>query len=260
MERLTRWIGRGAVVFLYIPIVAVVIYSFNSSPVSYRWDGLSLHWYRELFTDGPLLDAVRISVLVGVLSATAATLIGVMTAAALVRPETPGRKVVTGLVFIPLIVPEIVLGVALLSLYSALHVTLGVTTLVLGHVVVTLPMSTLIMTGAMNALDPNLPHAAADLGTTGLGAFRRVVLPLLWPAIGASWLLTFTTSFGNIVMSTFTNGVGSTTMPLRVYSLLKTGLTPEINALGSLLILSTFAIVLLVGVRQMRTILAGTNH
>jgi ABC-type spermidine/putrescine transport system permease subunit II len=260
MERFTAWVGRGVLVFLYIPIVAVVIYSFNSSAVSYRWEGLSLHWYRELMADGPLLDALRASVVVGVLAASAATVIGVMTAAALVRPDTPGRRVVTGIVFIPLIVPEIVLGVALLSLFSAVHATLGITTLVLGHILITLPMSTLIMVGAMSGLDPNLPDAAADLGATGLGAFRRVVLPLLWPAIGASWLLTFTTSFSNIVMSTFTNGVGSTTMPLRVYSLLKTGLTPEINALGSLLILSTFAIVLLVGVRQMRSILTRTDN
>jgi spermidine/putrescine transport system permease protein len=259
MERFTTWIGRSVLVFLYIPIVAVIIYSFNSSEVSYRWEGLTLHWYRELLSDGPLLDALRVSVVVGVLSASAATVVGVMTAAALVRPDTPGRKAVTGLVFIPLIVPEIVLGVALLSLFSAMHATLGVATLVLGHILITLPMSTLIMVGAMSGLDPNLPHAAADLGATGFGAFRRVVLPLLWPAIGASWLLTFTTSFSNIVMSTFTNGVGSTTMPLRVYSLLKTGLTPEINALGSLLILSTFAIVLLVGIRQMRSILTRTD-
>ncbi|MFT4044579.1 MAG: ABC transporter permease subunit [Gordonia sp. (in: high G+C Gram-positive bacteria)] len=259
MERATAWIGRIVLAFLYVPIIAVIVYSFNASDVSYHWKGLSLRWYRALFADTALLDSLRVSVIVGVCAATAATVIGVLTAAALVRPDTPGRRTVLGLVSVPLIVPEIVLGVALLSLFSSLHITLGLCTLVIGHVVLTLPMSTLVMMGAMSSLDPSLPDAAADLGTTGFGAFRRVVIPLLRPAIGASWLLAFTTSFGNIVMSTFTNGVGSTTMPLRVYSLLKTGLTPEINALGALLIAFTVVVVLLVGVSQLRNIVARTR-
>ncbi len=259
MDRVTTWIGRAVLVFLYVPIVAVLVYSFNASDVSYHWTGFSLRWYRELAADSRLIDSLRVSLVVGICAATLATVIGVMAAAALVKTETPFRRTVTALVFVPLIVPEIVLGVALLSLFSAFDVTLGLSTLVIGHVVLTMPMSILVMIGAMSSLDPSLPDAAADLGATGFGAFRRVVLPLLWPAIGSAWLLSFTTSFGNIVMSTFTNGVGTTTMPLRVYSLLKTGLTPEINALGAVLIAFTFVIVVAVGSGRLREVLARSD-
>lgn len=254
-------IGTAAIVmivFLYVPIAAVVVYSFNASPVSYRWDGLTLHWYAELFQDGPLLATLRTSLVLGVVSGFIATAIGFLSAYALHRFPIRGKGVLLIAVAIPLVIPEIVIGVALLRSFSAIGMQNGMTTLVLGHIVIALPMATFVLLGAMRSLDPSVHEAAADLGAGVLGTFWRVTLPILRPAILAAFLLSFTTSFSNIVISTFTAGVGSTTLPIRIYSSVRTGLTPELNALGSLMVVLTLVVILVVGVGQMRTILAGS--
>jgi len=255
-DRIVAWFCRLVFVFLYVPIVAVVVYSFNASEVSYRFTGLTGRWYGELFGDERLLQTLRTSAVVGVLAALGATAIGFLTAFALVRLRVRGRAFFLGAIMIPLIVPEIVLGVALLEIFSSAGIPNGLLTLVLGHIVITLPLATLVQMGAMASLDPSLAEAATDLGATGWITFRRVLFPLLRPSVLAAFLLSFTTSFSNIVISTFTSGVGSTTLPLRIYSSLKTGLTPELNALGTLLVLFTLVVIMLVGVRQMRRILA----
>lgn len=256
MDRATTVLTRAVFVFLYVPIVAVVVYSFNASEVSYRFTGLTLRWYAELAGDERLLETVRTSVVVGVLAGVAATAVGFVTAFALVRRAVRGRALVLGAVLVPMVVPEIVLGVSLLEVFDRLGVRTGLTTLVLGHIVITLPLATLVQMGAMQSLDPSLSEAAADLGADGVTIFRRVLFPLLRPSVLAAFLLSFTTSFSNIVISTFTSGLGTTTLPLRIYSSLKTGLTPELNALGTVMVLFTLVVILLVGVRQMRRILA----
>jgi len=257
MERVVRIFAWMIFVFLYIPIIALIVYSFNASPVSYRWDGLTLNWYAELFADERLLATLRTSLIVAILAAALATMLGFLSAYAVARLRVRGARLFLGALLIPLIVPEIVLGVALLTVFSTLNVPAGLLTLVLGHTVVTLPLATLVMLGAMSALDPSLPEAASDLGASAWGTFRRVTLPLLRPSLLAAYLLSFATSFANIVISTFTSGVGTTTLPLRIYSELRTGLTPELNALGTLLVASTLVIIALVGVGQLRRILAG---
>ncbi|GAA3617816.1 ABC transporter permease subunit [Kineosporia mesophila] len=256
MDRVVAWFCRLVFVFLYVPIVAVVVYSFNASEVSYRFTGLTTHWYSDLFHDDRLLATLRTSIVVGVLAALVATAIGFLTAFSLARFQVKGRAFFLGAILIPLIVPEIVIGVSLLEVFSSIGMQTGILTLVLGHIVITLPLATLVQMGAMAALDPSLSEAATDLGATGWITFRRVLFPLLRPSVLAAFLLSFTTSFSNIVISTFTSGVGSTTLPLRIYSSLRTGLTPELNALGTLLVLFTLVVIFLVGVRQMRRILA----
>nr|WP_279550086.1 ABC transporter permease [Leucobacter weissii] len=205
------------------------------------------------------MQTLRVSALVAVITATVATVIGVMFALGLSRYRGRGRGSLLAMIALPLIVPEIVLGVALLSVFSSTGIPLGVVTLVLGHLIVSLPLATLVLMASAAMLDPSLPEAATDLGCTPWQTFTRVYLPLLRPAVVAAWLLSFTTSFSNIVMSTFLSGVGSTTLPLRIYSSLKTGLTPSINALGALLILLTLVIVLAVGITQMRRILVESR-
>ncbi|SEB07822.1 ABC transporter permease [Leifsonia sp. 21MFCrub1.1] len=259
MDRVTSWIARIVLVFLYIPIVAVIVYSFNSAEGGYQWKGFTLEWYGQLFGDTALLQTLLVSVIVGVLAASVATVIGLLAAIGMVRFPFRGSAAVLGAIALPLIVPEIVLGVALLSVFSFAHIPLGILTLVLGHMIITLPLTTLILIGAFRTLDPSLIEAAADLGCTPWRTFTRVLFPLMRSSILASWLLAFTVSLGNIVISTFVSGVGSTTMPLRVYSLLKSGLTPELNALGTLLIVLTFVVVLSVGIQQMRRILASPS-
>lgn len=254
MDRIVNGIARGVFVFLYIPIIAVIVYSFNAAGTSSRFDGFTLQWYVDLFQDGQLMQTLRTSAIVAILTATIATAIGIMFAIGLNRYRGRGKSGMFALIAIPLIVPEIVLGVALLSVFSWSKAPLGILTLVLGHLIVSLPLATLVIMASVSMLDPSLPEAATDLGCTPWQTFVRIYLPLLRPAVFAAWLLSFTTSFGNIVMSTFLSGVGSTTLPLKIYSSLKTGLTPTINALGALLILLTLAIVLMVGVTQMRRI------
>lgn len=259
MDRFLGWVTKLVLVFLYVPIVAVVIYSFNSSPMTSRWDGLSLRWYVELTRDGPLLATLQTSLIVGIFAAALATAIGFLSALAFTRYRFKGRAFFLGAIVLPLIIPEIVLGVALLTVFGSSGVKLGVVTMVLGHLIVALPLTTLIMMGSLSSLDPSLAEAATDLGCTPWQNFTRVLFPLTRAAMLASFLLSFTTSFSNIVISTFTSGVGSTTMPLRIYSMLKTGITPEINALGALLILLTVLIIFAVGLQQMRRILIGNE-
>lgn len=260
MDRLLGWVTKLVFVFLYIPIIAVVVYSFNASASTSNWGGVSLHWYGELFSDGPLLETLRTSLIIGVLAAALSTVIGFLTALGLTRYRVKGRMFFIGAVVLPLIIPEIVLGVALLTVFGTAGIKLSIVTVILGHMIVTLPLTTLILMGSLGSLDPTLPEAAADLGCTPWQNFTRVLFPLTRAAMLAAFLLSFTTSFSNIVISTFTSGIGGTTMPLRVYSLLKTGITPEINALGSLLILFTVVIIFLVGLRQMRRIVVGNEE
>ncbi|WP_053384710.1 ABC transporter permease [Leucobacter celer] len=259
MDRIVNGIARGVFVFLYVPIAAVIIYSFNAAGTNTRFEGFTLQWYADLFQDGALMQTLRTSAIVAVLTATVATVIGIMFALGMTRYRGRGKGGLLALIALPLIVPEIVLGVALLSVFSATKVPLGIATLVLGHLIVSLPLATLVLMSSAAMLDPSLPEAATDLGCTPWQTFTRVYFPLLRPAVIAAWLLSFTTSFSNIVMSTFLSGVGSTTLPLRIYSSLKTGLTPSINALGALLILLTLVIVLAVGVTQMRRILVDSR-
>lgn len=260
MDRIVNGVARAVFVFLYIPIVAVIVYSFNAAGTSTRFTGLTFEWYAGIVRDTQLVQSLRISAVVGVLTATIATLIGTLFALGFSRYRGRGRGALMGMVAIPLIVPEIVLGVALLSVFSSADVPLGITTLVLGHLIVGLPLAALVLISAAAMLDPSLPEAATDLGCTPLQTFTRIYFPLLRPAVAAAWLLSFTTSFSNIVMSTFLSGVGSTTMPLKIYSSLKTGLTPTVNALGALLIMFTLVIVLVVGVAQMRRILIDSRQ
>lgn len=259
MDRIVNGVARGVFVFLYIPIIAVIVYSFNAAGTNSRFEGFTLQWYSELFRDGALMQTLRTSALVAVLAATVATAVGMMYALGLARYKGRGKAGFMALIALPLIVPEIVLGVALLSIFSATKVPLGITTLVLGHLIVSLPLATLVLMSSAAMLDPSLPEAATDLGCSPWQTFTRVYFPLLRPSVIAAWLLSFTTSFSNIVMSTFLSGVGSTTLPLKIYSSLKSGLTPSINALGALLILLTLVIVLAVGVTQMRRILVDSR-
>jgi ABC-type spermidine/putrescine transport system permease subunit II len=257
MKRVVATIFAVVMAFLYLPILSVIISSFNASSDSTAWDGLTLQWYEELFSDGDLLKALQVSVLVGLIASAIATALGFVSALGLTRVKGKGRAFFLGSILLPLILPEIVLGASLLSVFSAMKVTLSIWTVIAGHVVISLPLTTLILLGAMSTLDPSLTEASTDLGCTPWQTFTKVLFPLTRSAVFAAFLLTFTTSFSNIVISTFTSGVGSTTLPLRIYSLLKTGITPEINALGTLLITTTIAIILAVGIGQMRRILVG---
>lgn len=259
MKKVIAVLTWAVLAFLYLPIVSVIVSSFNASADSHGWGGFTFSWYLTLINDHGLIKSLQVSLIVGLIASTIATAAGFVSALGLIRYQSKGKVFFLGAILLPLILPEIVLGASLLSVFSTAKITLSIGTIIAGHVVVTLPLTTLIMLGSMNTLDPSLPEAAADLGCTPWQTFTKVLFPLTRSAILAAFLLTFTTSFSNIVISTFTSGVGSTTLPLRIYSLLKTGITPEINALGTLLIAATIIIIFAVGITQMRRILVGND-
>lgn len=244
-------VGVLAYVFLYLPIVTLIVYSFDRSDFTANWKGFTWHWYSVLFHDSVILHALKVSLIIAASSAIVSTVVGTLTAVAVGKRAFRGRAAFMGLLFLPLLLPEIVLSIAFLTLLSHAHVALGYGSLIAGHIVLTLPYSTLLLLGATTRIDPYLEEAARDLGSTAITAFMRVTLPLLLPAIFGALLLSFTVSFGDVVMSNFVSGVGTTTLPVQVYGLLKTGVTPEINALGALLVAVTLITVVVIGVRQL---------
>lgn len=240
-------------IFLFAPLVVLAVYSFNDSTSTVVWRGFSVRWYAKLFTNRALLGSVQVSVIVSLVSAFISTALGTLTALAVVRFKFPGRETLGTLLIAPLVIPEIVLGVALLVLVVVTRIPLGYVTLVMGHVVVTVPFAILIVRAAVAAFDTRLEEAAQDLGANGLQTFTRVTLPILLPSIGAAFLLTATLSFDNFVCSVFLSGVGTTPLPVRIYSMLKLGITPEINAMGVLLICFNVLVLGLIVGRQVRS-------
>jgi len=240
------WMTAFAYVFLFAPIVVLIVFSFNKASSTVVFTEFTLDWYREVFEDRRLGRALQVSLAVAFFSALIATGIAALAAVAITRRRFRGRMLLSTALAAPLVLPEIVLGVGLLVFLSLAGVTLGYGSMIIGHVLVTIPFATLIIRAAASSLSKTVEDAAADLGATEWQTFRMVTLPQLMPAIMTAFLLSATLSFDNLVMSTFTTGVGTTTLPLRIYSMLKLGITPEINALGALMVLANIGIVLLV--------------
>lgn len=255
LARFTPAVTILAYLFLFVPIAVLIVYSFNASRSTVVWTGFTLDWYREVLADRSLQRALWVSALVAGASALLSTAIGALTALVLARRTFRGRDAFSTLVLTPLVLPEIVLAVGLLVLVASAGIPLGYLTLIAGHTLIAVPFTTLIIRAAASALDRRLEEAAADLGADPRQTFVRVTLPLLLPAIVTAFLLAATLSFDNFVMSTFTAGVGTTTLPLRIYSMLKTGITPEINALGTLLVAANVLVVVAVAGRHLKLLL-----
>lgn len=244
-------------IFLFTPIIVLIVFSFNASKSMAVWNGFTLEWYQTLLGDRYILQALRNSLIVGVTAATISTAIGTITALVLVRRDFWGKELFSTLMLSPLVLPEIVIGVAFLVFMVFLNIKLGFFTLITGHVVLTIPYSTLIVRASASGLDISLEEAAADLGANPWRVFRWITLPLLIPGVLTAFLLTFTISFDDFVISMFTAGVGTTTLPLRIFSMLKLGITPEINALGSILIMLNLLMILAIGGQQLRKLMGG---
>lgn len=235
----------GVIAFLYIPLAVLFAFSFNDSKYSIAWKGFTLRWYESLLANQQLLDAALNSVLLAVIAATLATIIGFIGATALFRYRFRGRTTLSGLLYVLLLAPDIVLGIALLCLFVLLGVQLGLASLVLAHVTFCLPFAVLTIHARLAGFDPRLLEAARDLGASELAALRRVLLPLAIPALVASWLLSFTLSLDDVVISYFVSGPEYEVLPLRIYSMVRLGFKPEVNALAALLFALSLAIVLL---------------
>ncbi|MGY3342443.1 MULTISPECIES: ABC transporter permease [unclassified Bradyrhizobium] len=223
--------------FLYLPILILVIYSFNASRLVTVWGGWSLRWYHEFFADRAMIEAAWMSLRVAVASATVATLIGTLAAVALSRGERfRGRTLFSGMLYAPLVMPEVITGLSLLLLFVALNAERGFWTVTIAHTTLTMCFVAVVVQSRLGSLDRSLEEAAMDLGCDPAHAFLSVTLPLITPAIVAGWMLAFTLSLDDLVIASFTTGPGTATLPIRIYSEVRLGVKPEINAICTLVI------------------------
>ena len=230
--------------FLYTPIVVLVILSFNASRFSTIWKGFTWEWYVVAWRDAELIASLRISLIVGFATTISATIIGTSAAVALARHRIKLRRAAEGLIFLPVIIPEIVIGFATAGLFGALAIAFGLRTIIAAHVAFSISYVVFIVRAKLANLDRSLDEAALDLGATSWQSFMCVTLPLISPAIVSAALLVFTLSLDDYVITSFVAGPGSATLPLKIYSMLKTGVTPEINAISTVLLAVTVLLVL----------------
>jgi putrescine transport system permease protein len=223
--------------FLYLPIGILVIYSFNASRLVTVWGGWSTRWYAELFDDAAMLEATEVSLRVAALSASIATVLGTLAAVALTRAgRFRGRTLFTALVYAPLVMPEVITGLSLLLLFVAVDLDRGFWTVTIAHTTLTLCFVAVLVQSRLVTFDRSLEEAAMDLGCPPGRTFLDVTLPLIWPAVAAGWMLAFTLSLDDLVIASFTTGPGATTLPMRIYSQVRLGVRPEINAICTLMI------------------------
>lgn len=236
--------AAGVYLFLYIPIAVLIAFSFNDSKYGASWRGFTLKWYAALAEDTALLDAALNSLAVAALAATAATALGTLAAVALHQYRFRGRRLTQTCLFVTMMSPDIVMGVSLLVLFVSLGLTPGFTTLLLAHITFCLPFVAVTVYSRLAGFDPHLVEAAQDLGAGEFDTFRLVILPMLTPAVAAGWLLSFTLSMDDVIVSFFTTGPSFEVLPLRIYSMVKVGVKPVVNALSAILVAATVVIVL----------------
>ena len=232
-------------IFLYAPILILILYSFNASRLAYTWRGLSVHWYLELFQDQAIGSALRNSLIVAFSSTAISTIFGTMVALAMERYNFWGKLPFDALLYLPIIIPDVAMAVMLLMFFVLVHMPLGLYTIIISHVAFNISFVAVVVRARLAQFDMTVEEAAADLYADSWHTFRRVTLPLLMPGILGGALLAFTLSLDDFVITFFTAGPGSTTLPLRIYSMVKLGVTPEVNALSSVMILISMVLVFL---------------
>jgi len=230
--------------FLYLPIVVLVVYSFNNAKFSAVWHGATFKWYRVLFNDQALLLITAHSLIIAVLAATCAALLGAFGAVALYRYRFHGKKLLHGLVFVLIVVPDIVLGISLLILYAMTKFELGFFSLLIAHITFCLPFVVVTIYSRLQGINKKIFEAARDLGANEMIIFFKIIIPLIMPALIAGWLLSFTLSMDDVMISFFVTGPSFQILPLYIYSQVRLGITPEINALCTIILGLTLLVVL----------------
>lgn len=223
--------------FLYLPMVLLVVYSFNESRLVTVWAGFSTKWYGELLRNEEFLDAAWVTLRVAFFSSTLATVLGTMAAYVLIRAgRFPGRTLFSGMIYAPLVMPEVITGLSLLLLFIGIGLDRGVLTVVLAHTTFAMCYVSVVVSSRLSSFDMSLEEAALDLGASPFDSFRLVTLPIIAPAVISGWLLAFTLSLDDLVIASFTTGPGATTLPIKVFSAVRLGVSPEINALSTIMI------------------------
>jgi spermidine/putrescine transport system permease protein len=232
-------------VLMYVPIVLVIVYSFNESRISSVWDGFSLKWYRELFRDRDILDAISNSLVLATVSSLLAAVIGTLAAVGMPKVKWRTKGIVEYLSTLPIMIPEIILGMVFLVYFTLIRLPFGMTTLVIAHTSFCIPYVYMLVKARLVGIDKSFAEAAKDLGASEWNVFFDITLPLILPAILSGVLLAFAMSFDDVIISIFVTGVNTNTLPMKIYTQLKTGVTPKINALCTLMFVATVLIVFL---------------
>jgi spermidine/putrescine transport system permease protein len=240
--------------YIYIPIVILVVFSFNTQKLNISWHGFTLHWYDVLFHDQQVAQATTNTLIVATISTIVATIIGTLAALAMQRYRFPGYDASEALMYIPIVIPEVVMGIALLVFFVMTKMTLGLVTITIAHIAFNIPFVTLVVRARLHGYDNAIDEAAMDLGADEMTTFRRVTLPTIMPGILSGAMLALTLSLDDYVITYFTAGPGSTTLPLRVFSMVRFMVTPEVNALSTLWVLIVFVILLIGQVAQSRKV------
>jgi len=229
--------------FLYLPIIVLIANSFNDNKFGIKWGGFTTKWYDALINNDSLMQAAWHSINVAVFSATAATIIGSLTAVALFRYQFRGKNMVNGMLFVVMMSPDIVMAISLLALFLVLGAQLGFMTLLIAHITFSLPFVVVTVFSRLNGFDVKMLEAAKDLGASEWVILKKIILPLAKPAVAAGWLLSFTLSLDDVIISSFVTGPTYEILPLKIYSMVKVGISPEVNALATVMLVVSLVLV-----------------
>jgi spermidine/putrescine transport system permease protein len=243
MNRLARLYSILIYIFLYFPILILIIYSFNSSKYGTSWQGLTLDWYKKLYTNNLLIDSTKNSFLIAGLSASISTFIGTISALALYSYKFKGRKIFSSIVYVLAISPDIIMGISLLILFNLVNMNLGFLSLLLSHITLNLPFVIIIIIARLKTFNKNLINAAKDLGAPEWIIFSKIIFPLILPSIISAWLLAFTLSLDDVVISFFVTGPNFEVLPLTLFSMAHLGIKSEINALCTVIFILTLVLI-----------------
>ncbi|CED71431.1 spermidine/putrescine ABC transporter permease PotC [Aliivibrio wodanis] len=232
-------------IFLYLPIIVLIVNSFNASKFGMKWGGFTTKWYEALLNNDSLMQAAWHSITIAVISGTAATIIGSLTAVALFRYQFKGKKFVNGLLFIVMMSPDIVMAISLLAIFLVIGFELGFLTLLIAHITFCLPFVVVTVYSRLKGFDVKMLEAARDLGASEWVILKQIILPLAKPAVAAGWLLSFTLSLDDVIISSFVTGPTYEILPLKIYSMVKVGISPEVNALATVMLIVSLALVVL---------------
>jgi spermidine/putrescine transport system permease protein len=246
MAPIFRWGFMGLVLTLiYIPILVLVVNSFNASKYGIKWGGFTLKWYEKFWNNDGLMTAALNSLTVSIIAASVATVIGTLAAVALHRYQFKGKALLSSMVFVTMLTPEIVMAISLLIVFMALGIKLGFVSLVIGHITFCLPFVIVAVYSRLKGFDMKMLEAARDLGASESRIFWKIILPLALPAVAAGWLLSFTLSLDDVIVSAFVTGPGYEILPLKVYSMVRVGVSPEVNAISTILLVVSLVLVVI---------------
>jgi spermidine/putrescine transport system permease protein len=236
--------------FLFLPIIVLVVYSFNSSSMNIIFGNFTFDWYHRLFQNSDLIESFINTLIVAGISTVTSTIIGTISAYGLYKYNFKGKNIINGLIYVPIVIPEIVLGISLLSIYTLMKLELSLFTIILSHIAFSIPFVIVSVRSTLTKDIKVLEESAKDLGASNYTIFKEIVLPTIMPAVISGATLAFTLSLDDVVISYFTAGPGSNTLPLYIYSMIKTGITPDVNALSTLMMLVVFTILISITIYQ----------